>query len=122
MRLSEIYKTLADRFASLSRMKKKAGVLLLAMSSSATAFAATLPAWMAGAWGGTINGVVMEEHWTAPAGGVMLGMHRDVAQSGKTSFEFLRVVDDNNHLAYLAMPGGHPATAFPLKSTGDHRV
>jgi hypothetical protein len=35
-------------------------------------------AWLAGSWSGETGGLAMEEHWTAPSGGALLGMHRDV--------------------------------------------
>ena len=84
--------------------------------------AANLPAWMTGSWQLKTNGVTMEEHWTSPRGGVMLGMHRDVTKDGKSSFEFLRIEQKGDSLVYLAMPGGRPATPFPLKSSTDSRI
>lgn len=90
-------------------------ILLLAM------LAADLPSWMAGSWTGERNGTVMEEHWTTAGGGVMLGMHRDV-RSGRASFEFLRIEKTSDSLVYQAMPGGRPATPFPLKSATESRV
>ena len=70
-------------------------------------------AWMTGHWGATIDGVEMEEVWLAPNGGVMLGMHRDVKKT-KTFFEFLRIATTPEGVAYLAQPGGRPATPFLL--------
>jgi hypothetical protein len=32
--------------------------------------------WLAGAWRGTLGGAAIEEHWSAPDGGEMLGMFR----------------------------------------------
>jgi hypothetical protein len=69
--------------------------------------------WMAGHWRGTVDGMEMEEVWLAPAGGVMLGMHRDV-KGAKTSFEFLRIAATGDGIVFLAQPGGRPATSFPL--------
>ena len=48
-------------------------------------------AWMAGSWSGTKDGVTSEEHWTTPAGGGLVGMHKDVRDGRMTGFEFLRV-------------------------------
>lgn len=84
--------------------------------------AANLPTWMTGSWQLKTAGVTMEEHWTSADGGVMLGMHRDVMKDGKTSFEFLRIEQKDGALVYLAMPGGKPATPFPLKSSTDSRI
>ena len=35
-------------------------------------------AWLEGRWAGEKDGVSMEEHWTGPGGGALLGLHRDV--------------------------------------------
>jgi hypothetical protein len=95
-------------------------ILLLALA--APVHGAELPAWMAGSWGGTSGGTVMEEHWTSPAGGLMLAMHRDVTVKGKTSFEFLRIEIRDGKPVYLAMPGGRPETPFPMKSQESTRI
>ncbi|HWW62811.1 MAG TPA: DUF6265 family protein, partial [Thermoanaerobaculia bacterium] len=92
-------------------------VAALLLASALPAIAADLPSWMAGSWQLKTGDVTMEEHWTSPGGGVMLGMHRDVTKDGRTSFEFLRIEKKKDgSLVYLAMPGGRPATPFPLKS------
>jgi hypothetical protein len=91
------------------------------MMNMILAAAVALPAWMSGSWSGAIDNVQMEEHWTAPGGGVMLGMHRDVGKS--VEFEFLRIeMQKDGTLVYLAQPFGKPATPFPLKSSTDARV
>lgn len=80
-------------------------------------------AWIAGSWTGTIQGVEMEEHWTKPNGGSMIGIHRDVAKGRTVSFEFLRIEMQNDQLVYLSMPNGRsPATPFPLKELSGTRV
>jgi Domain of unknown function (DUF6265) len=82
------------------------------------ALAATQPklddlAWMSGHWTLTKDGVVMEEVWTEPRGGVMLGLHRD-AKDAKASFEFLRIAATPDGIVYFAQPGGRPPTPFML--------
>ncbi len=72
--------------------------------------------WMAGSWKGTTGGIAMEEHWTAPKGGSMIGLHRDVGKGRTLSFEFLRIEQQGNQIVYLSMPNGKsPATPFTLK-------
>jgi hypothetical protein len=78
--------------------------------------------WMAGHWQNSSDGTVTEELWTRPAGGVMLAVNRTVSPSRKTAFEFLRIEQTAKGLAYLAMPGGKPATEFPLKSLDGEKV
>lgn len=49
-------------------------------------------AWMAGRWTGAMEGDPLEEQWTAPAGGTMMGMFRWMKQDGTTfMFEFLTI-------------------------------
>lgn len=80
-------------------------------------------AWMAGSWSGTSRGIEMEEHWTAPKGHSMLGMHRDVGKGRTLGFEFLRIEQQGDAIVYLSMPDGRsPATPFPLKEASGTRV
>lgn len=79
--------------------------------------------WMAGSWAGTSGSVAMEEHWTAPSGNSMIGMHRDVGKGRTLSFEFLRIEQQGDQIVYLSMPNGRsPATPFPLKESSANRV
>jgi hypothetical protein len=96
--------------------------IAFALLMAAQLNAADFPGWMAGSWGGTSDGVKMEEHWTSADGGLMLGMHRDVAPNGKTSFEFLRIEKKGAALVYQAMPSGRPPTPFTLKTSTADRV
>jgi hypothetical protein len=71
--------------------------------------------WLAGTWRGTAGGTDFEEHWTGPAGGTMLGMARTTSGGRIRSFEFLRIVEREGSLVYIAMPDGRtPATEFVL--------
>ena len=80
-------------------------------------------AWITGSWTGTARGVEMEEHWTSPKGGSMIGIHRDVAKGRTVSFEFLRIEMQKDQIVYLSMPNGRsPATPFPLKEVSGTRV
>jgi hypothetical protein len=80
-------------------------------------------AWLAGSWAGTARGIEMEEHWTAPKGNSMVGLHRDVGKGRTLLFEFLRIEQQGDHIVYLSMPNGRsPATPFPLKEVSGTRV
>jgi Domain of unknown function (DUF6265) len=79
--------------------------------------------WLAGSWSGSARGIEMEEHWTAPKGNSMIGLHRDVAKGRTMLFEFLRIEQQGDQIVYLSMPNGRsPATPFPLKEVSGSRV
>lgn len=91
--------------------------LALAITSAASAAdKASLAqlSWLAGSWASDSGGTRAEEHWMAPAGGMMVGMSRTVRQRGRASLEFFRIVEDTLGVAYLASPGGRPPTRFGL--------
>src|SRR5215212_7991284 len=98
-------------------------LLALLFATCTTAGAQPFPEWMTGSWSGEVRGVKMEEHWTTAAGGLMVGVHRDVqSDSARVSFEFLRIEKRAEGIAYVAMPNGGPATVFPLKSSTAERI
>jgi hypothetical protein len=114
----------------LVAMTKSLGLIALLILSAAAPGAArqakpTLEslAWIAGSWAGAAGGVEMEEHWTAPKGNTMIGIHRDVGKGRTLVFEFLRIEQQGDRIVYLSMPNGRsPATAFPLKEVIGTRV
>jgi hypothetical protein len=70
--------------------------------------------WMSGNWVGTDGGVSFEERWTPPAGGAMLAVSRTLKDGRMAAFEFLRIIERNGGLVYVAQPGGKPPTDFTL--------
>jgi hypothetical protein len=78
--------------------------------------------WLAGSWASDTAGTRIEEHWMAPLGGEMVGMHRDVVRGKAASFEFFRIVDEPGGFAYLSSPKGRPATRFGLKEIAARKV
>lgn len=73
-------------------------------------------AWLSGSWMGTrSSGSTIEELWSAPKGGAMLATSRTVnTKSRMSAFEYLRIVERDGGLVYVAQPGGAPATEFIL--------
>lgn len=73
-------------------------------------------AWLAGAWvGSRSSGSSIEERWSPPLGGAMLAVSRTVNTSGKmVAFEYLRIVERDGGLVYIAQPGGAKGTEFVL--------
>lgn len=77
--------------------------------------------WMAGHWRSESDGVVAEEIWMAPAGGMLVGMHRDTSGT-RTSFEFMRIAGFEKGIAFFAQPSGRPAIPFRLTSVEGKRA
>lgn len=89
-------------------------------------------AWLAGSWGTPEEAGaegppprLSEELWMAPRGGLMLGVHRDLAGTPlrARAFEFLRIEERADlGLVLLASPNGRPATEFALAELADGEV
>jgi len=71
-------------------------------------------AWLAGTWVSVDGARTVEEHWTPPAGGVMLAVSRTIASGRLSEFEFLQIVERDGRLVYVAQPNGRPPTEFPM--------
>jgi hypothetical protein len=104
-----------------------AGALVLVVGCRASPAPAGPPvpigelAWLAGTWSGTEAGTTTEEHWMAPAGGVMLGMNRTVGD-GFVFGEHLRIEETNAGTYYRAWPDGQEPTSFRVVSAGPRRA
>ena len=90
-------------------------LLLLTTSVPQTASLSDL-AWIAGDWQTAPGGRrQIEEHWTAVAGGTMMGMSRTVAGDKTVEFEYLRIEQRADGIYYVAHPKARcPATDFKL--------
>jgi hypothetical protein len=101
--------------------------LMLAAAAARTETPAT-PAisnlsWISGAW--TMsgkNGSLIEEYWTTPRAGMMLGMSRTVKGEKTIEFEFLRIEQRGDTLVYIAQPQGRPPTEFTASSMGNDEI
>jgi hypothetical protein len=71
-------------------------------------------AWLAGEWTGERGRAIIEERWTPAAGGAMLAVSRTIANDRLVAFEFLRIVEREGGLVYIAQPNGRPPTEFVL--------
>ena len=71
-------------------------------------------AWLAGSWVEVEGEMRMEEHWTLPSGGVMLGTSRTLNQDRLAYFEYMRIEDTPAGVVYVAHPRGGNPTSFPL--------
>lgn len=77
--------------------------------------------WLAGTWveRDPAQGVVVEERWSPPLGGTMLGVGRTVVGTKTSYFEYLRLEDRGDEIVYVAAPKGDLATEFSLTTSGN---
>lgn len=55
--------------------------------------------WLAGEWTGTGLGGAVDESWSAPAGGAMMGMFRLLVDGKPSFYEFFTLVEEDGSLA-----------------------
>jgi hypothetical protein len=80
-------------------------------------------AWMSGDWQTAAGGrAQIDEHWTLPAGGTMLGVGRTIAGDKTVEFEYLRIEQRANGIFYVASPQGRPATDFKMTRLSGQEV
>jgi hypothetical protein len=72
--------------------------------------------WLKGCWIQVRPNSVVEERWTGPGGGVMLGLGRTIRDGKLRDYEYTRIVEVDGSLAYVAEPSGQEKATFPLKS------
>jgi hypothetical protein len=111
----------ADSFSSVALYKHPQDIAL------PTPAKATIKdvAWIAGDWTGTRgtnNATAIEERWSPPSGGAMLATSRTVRAERMTAFEFLRIVERDGTLVFIAQPNGSPPTEFVLTEIGKDRA
>jgi hypothetical protein len=78
--------------------------------------------WIAGTWIGEGGPAIVEERWTPAAGGAMLAVSRTVKGGRMVAFEFLRIIERDGGLVYVAQPGGRPPTDFTLTALTGERA
>jgi hypothetical protein len=97
-------------------------LLLGALGAAAAAGDVERLGWLEGRWVGEKDGVSMEELWTAPRGGALLGIHSDVKAGRLVSWEFLRIADSGDGVSYFASPRSAAPTLFKLVDIGERRA
>ena len=81
-------------------------------------------AWLTGCWERRSGERVVEEHWLAPRGGVLLGVGRTTQAGALVEHEFVRIAEAGDTLVYHAAPSGQPAAEFraPLPAAGAREI
>ena len=96
-----------------------ASLMLLALPAAAQTLSQL--EWLRGTWSQTKGDAVVQESWLGPRGGMMAGVNLSSSAQG-SSFEFLRVVEKDGVISYLASPDGSTPTEFKLKELLGQRV
>ena len=95
-------------------LSRCAGFLFLAL----TAYGADASelAFLSGCWMMNRNGATVEEMWSKPTGGALMGMGRTVSATGKvTESEFVEIRPENGVLSYVVqLKLGGPVTVFQV--------
>ena len=68
--------------------------------------------WLAGCWEARSNGRLIEEQWSAPRGGTMLGTSRTLRGDATVAWEMVLLRSDSGGLAYEAHPSGQLGATF----------
>jgi hypothetical protein len=101
--------------------------ILLLISSTAAAQTVTKLSdlgWMSGCWelNDDKRGMLISEMWMKPSGNAMMGVGRTIKSGKLVDFEFLRIVEDANGIAYISRPSENKEdTSFKMirSSTGE---
>ena len=111
-------------------MNKKLFVILILGICTATFAQSPTPkisdlTWLAGCWEmkNESRGTLISEMWMKPAGGGMFGVGRTVRDKKVLEFEFLRIVEDANGLAYISRPSANTEdTTFKLLRSSANEI
>lgn len=79
-------------------------------------------AFMTGCWEMKINNGSIEEQWTFPKAGTMLGMGRTVIKEKTAFHEFQKISVEQGKLTYTARIGTPGVTLFPVLRISDTEV
>jgi Domain of unknown function (DUF6265) len=76
-------------------------------------------AWMHGCWESASPQRIVEEQWTAPRAGSMLGVGRTSRGERLVEYEFVLLQEHEGRLAYEAHPSGQPSAVFTSSTISD---
>jgi Domain of unknown function (DUF6265) len=71
---------------------------------------------LTGCWESQSGDRIVEEQWTAPRAGSMLGVGRTVKGNALVEYEFVAIRERDNRLVYIAHPSGQPSAEFTSSS------
>ena len=97
-------------------------VLVLGASASGPAARVAQVAWLAGCWEQVTGLRVVEEQWTRPRGGLMLGVGRTVRGDTLVEYEQTRIFERGGRLVFGATPSGQAYAEFESTEVSDSAV
>jgi hypothetical protein len=93
--------------------------LLVLLASASPSFAQTTKSratdalsWLTGCWEWRSPRGVVEEHWSATTGGMLLGFSRTMRGDSITEYEFVRIYNAGDTLVYDAHPSRQERAEF----------
>ena len=78
--------------------------------------------WLAGCWEARSGSRTIEEQWSAPRGGTMLGTSRTLRADTTVGWEMVLLRSDSSGLAYEAHPSGQAGATFRSIDVSDSLV
>jgi hypothetical protein len=78
--------------------------------------------WLSGVWSQSKAGETVQESWLGPGGKMLVAINLSTSASGKSAFEYMRIVESDAGLSFFASPGGASATEFKMKELSTQRV
>ena len=83
-----------------------------AKAASQTVTGIQRAAWLQGCWEMKTATRSVEEAWTVPKAGAMIGVSRTIQNGKMTAYEFIVLREEGERLAYVAHPSGQPPATF----------
>lgn len=78
--------------------------------------------WLAGCWESRADSLIIEEHWLAPAAGMLLGVSRTRRGESLVGYEFTRIYSRGDSLVFAAGPSGQDPAEFVAPAVIDREV
>ncbi len=69
-------------------------------------------AWMAGSWVSIDEDTIVEEHWTTPRGGMIVGVSRTTVGGRVTFWEYVQIVEEDDRVVFRPWPKGVEGVPF----------
>lgn len=93
--------------------------LMLPGKDSSTLTGLEQARWLAGCWELKRGNRTGFEMWMPPAGGIMMGASRTVANGQVVEWERLLLSEKDGHLVYTSLPSGQTETSFTSTAITD---